>query len=62
MTQAELIALLRDARASLWEASPFDGRLVARIEAALAAHDANEADFRRERDDAMLAAIVAKGG
>ena len=35
---------------------------IKRINAALAAHDAREADFRRERDDAVLAAIVARGG
>ena len=36
--------------------------LLSRIDAALAAHDSREADFRRERDDAVLAAIVARGG
>lgn len=67
-------ALLREARDFMRQAAISRGpcpdctecdhrdAIIAKADAALAAHDAREATFRRERDDAVLAAIVARGG
>ena len=67
MTIEEAVALLHDAREWLGHGLPCatvcgECIVIARIDDALAAHDAREAHFRRERDDAVLAAIVARGG
>ena len=61
MTNSELLDLLLRAREVIlrFGKTEEDHNLRDRIDAALAER---EADFRRERDDAVLAAIVARGG
>jgi hypothetical protein len=51
--------LLRQARASLWDSSPFDGRLIGHIDAALAQHEADE-KHRKGYGDRLLALAKAE--